>query len=258
MATAVPDKERPSTPSPRRYQMIALRSPSRLATRWAATRAVTLGLVGGYVDTVGYVMLRGLFPNHVTGNLPIAAADPGLSSLPLLIMVPLWLAAVIAAAWVAGRIASSNASAVLPVILGVEAVLLGLFLLLGVALVPDRDASTLVTQTIVGAAGVSAMGVQSVVTRLGGYVFPTTMVTGTLTLLGMDSAEALFGARPNGERAVVVRRVKAFGRVALAFAAGAALGGLMAAIVHFWAIVLPVAAISLCAWGQTRVDSLPH
>ena len=57
--------------------MTAFVSPSRLAGRWDATRAVTLGLVGGYVDTVGYVMLRGLFPNHVTGNLPIAAADPG-------------------------------------------------------------------------------------------------------------------------------------------------------------------------------------
>ena len=56
--------------------MIALLSPSRLAARWDATRAVTLGLVGGYVDTVGYIMLRGLFPNHVTGNLPIAAAHP--------------------------------------------------------------------------------------------------------------------------------------------------------------------------------------
>ena len=100
-----------------------------------------------------------------------------------------------------------------------------------------------------------AMGVQSVVTRLGGYVFPTTMVTGTLTLLGMDSAQALFGSQPDGERAVVVRRVKAFSRVVLAFAVGAGVGGLMTAVVQFWAIVLPLAAVGLCAWGQARVDS---
>lgn len=235
--------------------MIALLSGSRLAGRWDATRAVTLGLVGGYVDTVGYIMLRGLFPNHVTGNLPIAAAHPGRQAIPLLIMVPLWLAAVIAAAGAAGRIERRNSSAVLPVILGAEALLLGLFLVMGVALIPDRDASTLVTQTVVGAAGVCAMGVQSVVTRLGGYAFPTTMVTGTLTLLGMDSAQALFGAQPSGERAVVVRRVKAFSKVVLGFAVGAALGGLMAAVVQFWAIVLPLGAVAMCAWGQARVDS---
>ena len=235
--------------------MIALLSGSRLASRWDATRAATLGLVGGYVDTVGYIMLRGLFPNHVTGNLPIAAAHPGRQAIPLLIMAPLWLAAVIAAAGAAGRIERRSSPAVLPVILGAEAVLLGLFLVLGVALVPDRDASTLVTQTVVGAAGVGAMAVQSVVTRLGGYAFPTTMVTGTLTLLGMDSARALLGAQPDGERAVVVRRVKAFSRVVLAFAVGAALGGLMTALVQFWAIVLPLAAVALCAWGQARISS---
>ena len=235
--------------------MIALVSPSHLAARWDATRAVTLGLVGGYVDAVGYIMLRGLFPNHVTGNIPIAAAHPGRSAIPLLIMVPLFLAAVIAAAAGAARIERRNSSLVLPVILAAEASLLGLFLVLGVTLVPDRDSSTLVTQAIVGAAGVCAMGVQSVVTRLGGYVFPTTMVTGTLTLLGMDSAQVLFGTQPSADRAVVVRRVKAFGRVVLAFAVGAAIGGLMTATVHFWAIVLPIVAVALCAFGQARVDS---
>ena len=234
--------------------MTAILSPARLATRWDATRAVTLGLVGGYVDTVGYIMLRGLFPNHVTGNLPIAAAHPGAQAVPLLIMVPLWLAAVIVAAGAAGWAERRNPASGLPAILAAEAVLLAVFLLLGVALVPDRDASTLVTQTIVGAAGVCAMGVQSVVTRLGGYVFPTTMVTGTLTLLGMDSAEAIFRRQPDGERAVVVRRIKAFSRVVVAFAVGAAVGGLMTALVQFWAIALPLAAVAICAWGQARVS----
>jgi uncharacterized membrane protein YoaK (UPF0700 family) len=237
-------------PSPARMLVRGAAKRGAVSTHWDATRAVTLGLVGGYVDTVGYIMLRGLFPNHVTGNLPIAAANPGWSAIPLLVMVPLWLVAVIAAAAVAGRLERRSSALVLPAVIGAEAALLGLFLLLGVALIPDRDASTLLTQTIVGAAGVSAMGVQSVVTRLGGYVFPTTMVTGTLTLLGMDGAQALFGQHPNAERAVVVRRIKAFSRVVVAFGAGAGLGGLMASLVDFWAMSLPVAAVALCAYGE--------
>ena len=232
--------------------MTAILLPSRLTTHWDATRAVTLGLVGGYVDTVGYIMLRGLFPNHVTGNLPIAAAHPGRSAIPLLIMVPLWLVAVIVSAGAAGRMERRRPAAVLPAVLGAEAGLVGLFLLLGVALVPGPEASTLLTQTIVGAAGVSAMGVQSVATRLGGYVFPTTMVTGTLTLLGMDSAKALYGQQPSVERAVVVRRIKAFSRVVAAFAVGAGLGGLMTSLVDFWAMALPAAAVTLCAYGELK------
>ena len=229
--------------------------PSRLMRSWDATRAVTLGLVGGYVDTVGYMMLRGLFPNHVTGNLPIAAGQPGWQAIPLLVMVPLWLTAVVGAAGMAGRIERRDGAAVLPVLLVVEAALLALFLFLGVALVPDQDASTLLTQTLVGGAGVVAMAVQSVVTRVGGYVFPTTMVTGTLTLLGMDVGQALLGNQAGKERAIVVRRIKAFSRVVLAFAVGAALGGLMTTVVHFWAIALPVGAVALCAGGQARASA---
>ena len=143
----------------------------------------------------------------------------------------------------------------LPAVLAAEAALLGLFLVLGLSMVPDRNASTLVTQTIVGAAGVCAMGVQSVVTRLGGYVFPTTMVTGTLTLLGMDSGQAIFGRHQPAERTVIVRRIKAFSRVVVAFAVGAALGGLMTALVQFWAIALPLAAVALVAYGQARIGA---
>ena len=212
--------------------------------RWDATRAVVLGFVGGYVDTVGYAMLRGLFPNHVTGNLPIAAANPGPEAIPLLVMVPLWLGAVVvAAAW-----ARTRRSPGLGRVLGAEAGLLALFLVLGVALVPDRKASTLVTQTIVGAAGVSAMGVQSVVTRLGGYAFPTTMVTGTLTLLGMDIAG-------RGQEVAVARRIRVFSRVVVAFGAGAALAGMMTALVQFWAIALPLAAVAVCAAVDTTSGS---
>ena len=224
-----------------------------MTARWDATRAVTLGLVGGYVDTVGYVMLRGLFPNHVTGNLPVAAGRWGPQAIPLLVMVPLWLLAVTLAAGAAGRFERRCGTPALPAVLAGEAALLGLFLVLGVALVPDRHASTLMVQAVVGAAGVCAMGVQSVATRMGGYVFPTTMVTGTLTLLGMDGAQVAFGLGSEGDRAAARRRVKACGRVVVAFAAGAALGGVMTAAVGFWAISLPVAAVAWCARGEAAV-----
>ncbi len=208
---------------------------------WDTTRAVVLGFVGGYVDTVGYAMLRGLFPNHVTGNLPIAAAHPGQEAIPLLVMVPLWLGAVVvAAAW-----AKTRRSPGLGPLLAAEAGLLAVFLVLGVALVPHRNASTLVTQTIVGGAGVCAMGVQSVVTRLGGYAFPTTMVTGTLTLLGMDIADRDQGV-------AVTHRIKVFSRVVVAFGVGAAVAGLTTPHLSFWAALVPLAAVAVCALREVR------
>jgi uncharacterized membrane protein YoaK (UPF0700 family) len=209
--------------------------------------------VGGYVDTTGYLMLRGLFPNHVTGNLPIAAAHPGRQVIPALVLVPLWFVAVVLAAGAAGRIEPRRPGFVLPALLGAEAALLGLFLVCGVALIPDVHSVTLVDQGLVAGAGVCAMATQSVVSRLGGYAYPTTMVTGTLTLLGMDSAQALFRRHPPEARAAVLGRVKALARVVLAFATGAGVSALVTNRVHFWAIALPFLAVVLCARRELAV-----
>lgn len=222
-----------------------------------ARRAVALALVGGYVDAVGYVMLRGLFPNHVTGNLPIAAAQGGMRVLPVLLMVPLWLAAVVAVAGIAGRVRDRDPSQVLPTVLGLEAALLGVFLLLGVSLVPGPDASTMVTQTIVTGAGVLAMAAQSVVSRLAGYAYPTTMVTGTLTLLGMDGAEALFRRQSEDDRARLRSQIRALGRAVATFAAGAGLGGLAVHRLQFWAITVPLAVVAVCAVKERAGAPLP-
>lgn len=215
-----------------------------------ATRAVVLGLVGGYVDVVGYVMLRGLFPNHVTGNLPIAAAGRSSSVLPALAMVPLWLLAVIGVSVVAGRAARRDASTGLPAALGLEAGLLAVFIGLGLALIPDPRASTAWTQAIVTGAGVCAMAAQSVVSRLAGYAYPTTMVTGTLTLLGMDWAQVFGGRQSAEERARLLCQVRALGRVAAAFAAGAAAGGLLVDDLRFWALLAPLGAVVACGLSE--------
>jgi uncharacterized membrane protein YoaK (UPF0700 family) len=222
-----------------------------------AMRAATLALVGGYVDAVGYVMLRGLFPNHVTGNLPIAAAHGGLQILPALLMVPLWLAAVVAVAGVAGQVRRRDPSRVLATVLALEAALLGGFLLLGVSLVPHPDSSTVVTQTIVTGAGVLAMAAQSVVSRLAGYAYPTTMVTGTLTLLGMDVAQMRVGPQSDDDRSHLRGQVQALGRAVVAFAAGAGLGGLAVHRLHFWALPLPLGAVVVCAVRESAGAPLP-
>jgi uncharacterized membrane protein YoaK (UPF0700 family) len=222
-----------------------------------AMRAVTLALVGGYVDAVGYVMLRGLFPNHVTGNLPIAAAHGGVQVLPALLMVPLWLAAVVGVAGVAGQVRRRDPFRVLARVLALEAALLGGFLLLGVSLVPRPDSSTVVTQTVVTGAGVLAMAAQSVVSRLAGYAYPTTMVTGTLTLLGMDLAQMRSGPQPDEDHSRLRGQVQTLGRAVVAFAAGAGLGGLAVHRAHFWALALPLVAVVTCAVRESAGAPLP-
>ena len=144
-----------STPSPRRSSL-----------RWHSSRGVALAAVGGYLDTLGFMMLDGLFVNHVTENIILAAAQPGRDSLPELVMFPVFFLAVVAGTVLAGRAERRRAARGIPVVLVAEAVLLAIFLLLGVILFPTPAASGLLAQIAVGAVGVSAMAIQTVTTRL--------------------------------------------------------------------------------------------
>ena len=110
------------------------------------------------------------------------------------------------------------------------------------------------------------MAAQSVVSRLAGYAYPTTRVTGTLTLLGMDAAQLLSRGHPAGERPRLRGQAEGPGRAVGAFAAGAGLGGLAVHRLGFWAITAPLAAVIACALkesaspqpGTKASYTLPH
>ena len=136
----------------------------------------------------------------------------------------------------------------IPVALTAEALFLGLFMLMGLMLFPQPGSSGLLAEVVVGAAGVSAMAIQTAVTRLAGYLFPTNMVTGTMTQLGMDTAGLLLRLhRSDDERAVASRRAREYARVVTGFAVGAALAAVVTSYVDFWAAAVPFAVIALAA-----------
>ncbi|MGH9224961.1 MAG: YoaK family protein [Acidimicrobiales bacterium] len=208
----------------------------------APARGVVLAAVGGYLDTLGYMMLSGLFVNHVTGNIVLAVAEPGRSSVPEIVMFPLFFAMVAFGTAVAARGPGIRAA------LTAEATFLGLFLVLGVVLIPEPGAASLTGEVVVGAAGVSAMAIQTAVTRLAGHAFPTNMVTGTMTMLGMDAARLLLHLdNAATERAATSRRARLHGRVVLGFAAGAAAAALVTSTARFWAGLIPLAVVGFLA-----------
>ena len=216
--------------------------------RWQAWRGVVLAAVGGYLDTLGFMMLGGLFVNHVTGNIVLAAAHPGGESVPEIIMLPVFFVMVVIGTAIAAAAERRRPSFGIPVALTAEGLFLSLFMLLGLLFFPSPGSSGLVGEIVVGAAGVSGMAIQTAVTRLAGYLFPTNMVTGTITQLGMDTAALLFRRRrSDAERTVASRRAREYGRVVAGFAVGAALAAVATSYVDFWAAVVPLAVIALAA-----------
>ena len=226
--------------------------------RWERWRGVVLAAVGGYLDTLGFMMLDGLFVNHVTGNIVLAAADPGRESVPEIVMFPVFFVMVVVGTTVAGAAERRRRGFGIPVALTAEALFLGLFMLMGLLLFPQPRSSGLLAEVVVGAAGVSGMAIQTAATRLAGYLFPTNMVTGTMTQLGMDTAELLFRLhRSDDERRVVSRRAREYARVVTGFAVGAALAAVVTSYVDFWAAAVPLAVIALAAHREFATASRP-
>jgi uncharacterized membrane protein YoaK (UPF0700 family) len=213
-----------------------------------------LGWVAGYVDTLGYVGLNGLFTAHVTGNLIVAGAEiVGTGEQDVwvrLAVIPVFMVAVICtvAYWRSRRCQPSS-------LLWLEALCLLIFWGVSVVLIPQTGQpippGILFT---VGSAGVFAMGVQNALMKEAfGTLAPTTVMTGNVTQFVIDLSQLMGLSHPVGEetnppsREAVKKRMVKFGNVLVGFVVGAATGALGLVLVGFWAIALPTLTVAVLA-----------
>jgi uncharacterized membrane protein YoaK (UPF0700 family) len=175
------------------------------------TEAVALGFLAGYVDTLGFIALFGLFTAHVTGNfiliganLASVAANPGVDAghmtlLLKLLAFPAFILGVAAVPVLIGWAAARNARA-LPLALGLQLVLLAAFMLFGMAAIP-LGAAPGDLAIVAGLFGAAAMGVHSAISRLlMAHLAPTSMMTGNVTQVVIDVMAYLRGERGGGHR----------------------------------------------------------
>lgn len=211
-----------------------------------STRAAPLlAAVAGYVDTLGFVALFGLFTAHVTGNFVLIGAElarPGHGVLLKLLAFPAFIAAVVAARLVA-RSCERRGQASLPWLLGGQALLLGGFMAAGLAAQPvtASDAPLVLLAGCLGAAG---MGLQNAAGRLAlAKLTPHTVMTGNVTQLVLDATDAALGGAEPG----VLERLRKLFWPVLAFGVGAIAGALGFVHLGFWALAPAVLAIAALA-----------
>jgi uncharacterized membrane protein YoaK (UPF0700 family) len=200
---------------------------------------MALGFMAGYVDALGFLALFGLFTAHVTGNFILigaALADPARSSILLKFLAfPAFIAGVALARVLILLVEKRPAGALRPALL-LEIVLLLGFMGFGLAATPvGTEAGPLaMTAGLLGAAG---MGAHSATSRLLlGHLAPTSMMTGNVTQIVIDTVDLLRGADDPG----LAARFAKFLWPMTAFAAGC----VAAAFGYHWfgfaALVLPV------------------
>jgi len=210
--------------------MSALRTPGVLAA--------TLAFVAGFVDTLGFVALFGLFTAHVTGNFVLIGSElvhPTHGVLIKLLAFPAFIAGVVATRLlVSAREGSGRDPQRL--LFRLQALLLAGFMGLGLAAGP-HPAPHATLAILAGAMGAMAMGMQNAASRLVlTQLSPTTVMTGNVTQLIIDLVDWV--REPSAP--AVRERLNKFGWPILAFGCGALGGAALFQTVGFAALGLPV------------------
>jgi uncharacterized membrane protein YoaK (UPF0700 family) len=219
--------------------------------------AFPLAWVGGYVDSVGFLTLAGLFVAHMSGNtvrLGIFVGD-GDWSLAAQRLVPI----IVFALGVAGGIALSEAlrrrSVPAPAarMLSIEAALLLAFMLVGQAVLDGHSAAGGTWDYyLLAVVVVLAMAVQNAaLRRIAGVPVHTTFVTGILMQIAEETVNGWYAwrdarragaARYDGARAAF-QRARLHGVVWLGYLAGGVLGALLVLRWDLWVLALPLTAL---------------
>jgi uncharacterized membrane protein YoaK (UPF0700 family) len=203
--------------------------------------ATLLSFNGGFVDTMGFLGLQGLFTAHVTGNFVTLGAALALGTagvIAKLVALPEFIL-VIALARLAGTAMRAHGLPALRILLCFKVAFLIAFLVLAVTLGPFANSDS-PAALLTGFAGIAAMAVQNATQRVHfPHIPPTTLMTGNTTQAVLDAVDLLQGVAP--EQAAVVRaRFYRMLRGILSFAAGCAAAATLYAWIGFYGLMVPV------------------
>jgi uncharacterized membrane protein YoaK (UPF0700 family) len=207
--------------------------------RMRPTVPTLLSFNGGYVDTVGYLSLQGLFTAHVTGNFVTigAALVFGTSGIVAkLLALPVFCMVIIVTRLVSFILPPRWS--ILEAMLTLKLLLLLVASVLAIALGPfdNGDGAPAI---ILGMTLVSAMAIQNAAQRIHlGAAPPTTLMTGTTTQIMIDIADVIRGVAADTRDAIRSRLRRMCVAVA-SFAAGAAAGALLFHAIGRWCFALP-------------------
>lgn len=208
--------------------------------------ATLLAGVAGYVDTLGFVALFGLFTAHVTGNFVLIGAElarPGHGVLLKLLAFPAFILAV-AASRVIALCCERHGYNAIRSLLSLQALLLLGFMLAGWWGHPIRGSEHPLA-IAAGLMGAAAMGLQNGMGRLLlSKLTPHTVMTGNVTQLVLDLTDCLIGQGSPELRSRIQKMLWPI----VAFGTGAIVGALAFVQVGWLALVPALLTVTFLAW----------
>jgi uncharacterized membrane protein YoaK (UPF0700 family) len=215
-----------------------------------------LATIAGYVDTLGFVALFGLFTAHVTGNFILIGsglAGAGTGLLIKWLAFPAFVAGIVLARVLDNQLLARGHGVRACALYVLQAALLTGFMAAGVLAAPitDSDAPLTIACGLLGAAA-NAHG------RLTARsVVANTVMTGNVTQAVIDVFDLLFSpADAKARQAARSRLWRTLPPVA-GFAIGAGAGAAGYLLASFWALQLPHAALCVLAALSRNTGAAP-
>ncbi len=220
--------------------------------------SVLLSFNGGYVDTVGFIALAGLFTAHVTGNFVTLGASIAVGSggaLAKVLALPLFCL-VVALTRLASLRMERRKWPVVGILMSLKLTLLIIVAALAGIWGPVVDQGGALALAI-GLILVAAMAVQNAFHRVHmAKMPPTTLMTGTTTQIMLDIADLVDGGI-GSNRAAVIERLRRMSASLLSFAVGCAAAALAFLVSPVWCFALPPLVVALGFLALSEAEKTP-
>lgn len=211
--------------------------------------SIFLTIVGGAIDTIGYIALFGFFTAHVTGNLVLAGAawvKGGAGVWIKLAAIPLFILTVVITKFFIDL--HPHKHRILGYLFLGEAIFLTAFMFAGIFFEPFNDPSAM-SVAITGGLGLIALAIRNTSSKtLIKHISPSTMMTGNTTQLAIDLSNFIRNRSEEHQRALF----KSFS-IVMGFVIGAFLGAYLYVKLDFWSVgffILPILYLSILAFAQ--------
>ena len=216
---------------------------------------ILLTVVGGAIDTIGFITLFGFFTAHVTGNLVMAGSGlvKGEQGLWIkLAALPLFIITVMVTKIFIDH--SKNKQLTLSRLFLAEAVFLIAFMIAGLYYQPFVDAGDMAV-ALTGGLGLIALAIRNTASKtVIKHMSPTVLMTGNTTQLGINLTDYLINRTADNGKKLTHSSALVF-----SFLVGALLGAFLYTQLDFWAVglfVLPVLYLSVMARDKAFLQSI--
>ena len=207
---------------------------------------ILLTIVGGAIDTIGFITLFGFFTAHVTGNLVLAGSGLVKGEYGLwikLASVPLFIITVVITKIYIDK--SRKQTLVLSHLFLAEALFLTAFMIAGLSFQPFTEAGD-ISVAITGGLGLTALAIRNTASKtVIKHMSPTVLMTGNTTQLGIGLSDYI--ANRSADNA---KKLGHSAALVVSFVIGALLGAVLYVNLSYWAVglfVIPVLYLSLLA-----------